>query len=168
MHIVKILVTVTLLSVGGASLANPLAVEGPTLANPLDAKCEKLGEEWEQDNSWTYHEYFKVQAFYSPKLDACIHAIEPLISNRFEIHETSSTFLKDHDLLMRCGGNRDYSFSVKIDAVIQNSGVVSNLPHRVWADDGFGGLPDTDEKADPPFSMAKCQNLFDRWMKQLR
>lgn len=168
MRIVNILLTVAMLAAGEPPLADPLAVDGPFLADPADARCKKLGEEWEHDNSWTYHEFFKVQAFYSPKLDTCIHTIEPLISNRFEIHETSGTFLKDHDLLMRCGGGPNYSFSVKIDVVKQNGGVVSNLPRKVWADDGFGGLPDTDQKADPPFSKAKCQKLFDRWMKQLR
>ena len=157
MNFVSILLTLALLLAGGLSLADP-----------LDVKCKKLGEKWEQDNSWAFHEYFKVQTFHSPKLDACILTIEPLISSRFEIHETSNTFLKDHDLLMRCGGGPNYSFSAKIDVIQQNDGVVSSLPHRVWADNGFGGLPDTDEVSDPPFTHARCQRLFDRWMMQLR
>jgi hypothetical protein len=157
-----------------------------------DGRCEALSsafvakatKQWNRD-----YTLLRVEAFYSPVLDACIHAEIAEVGTYADIRELSHTFFRENplgvalwcsnrgidvascawtptEILLSC--DPDGATSVLIDRVRKYRGWVDTVPYSEWADNGFGGAPSTDKTPKKPYTKEQCTSLYNKWIAYLR
>ncbi|MFG6569806.1 hypothetical protein [Sulfitobacter sp. 1A13679] len=110
---------------------------------------------------------YDVDAFYSDKLDACIHVEKKLIGPEVFVRDLTRSVIRNDNAyyppaLMHC----DVSGidEADISAVREHRGSVSHVPLEEWMSDGQGGLPRALKTPSEPFRRADCENALTRWL----
>jgi hypothetical protein len=140
-------------------------------AQDRDAICETLSNELVEQMlapplNRDYRLY-NVYAFYSEKLDACIHVEAKLIGAEVFVRDLTRTVVENDNAiyppaLLHCDvAGVD---EVDIDAVRKHQGFVADVPYKEWLTDGQGGLPRALKTPDEPFDRAACESALDRWL----
>lgn len=110
---------------------------------------------------------YNVYAFYSEKLDACVHVETKLIGAEVFVRDLTRTVLRyDNAIyapaLLHCDvAGVD---EVDVDAVRRHRGLVADVPYKEWLTDGQGGLPRALKTPDEPFDRAACERALVRWL----
>jgi hypothetical protein len=105
------------------------------MCRELSAKFVKEWREKGQD-----YTFMKTGAFYSQKLDACIHYENAEVGVDINVYDISKTFLPSiGGMLLHCdtGGAN----SVILGQVRKYRGQVFDVPYKEFLDNGFGGPP---------------------------
>lgn len=150
-----------------------IAAAGPATvaAQDRDALCESLSNDLVEQMSAPPlnrdYRLYNVRAFYSEKLDACIHVEAKLVGAEVFVRDLTRAIVKSDNaiyppVLLHC----DVSGidQADIDAVRKHFGFVEDVPYREWLTDGQGGLPRALKTPDKPFDRATCENALDRWL----
>jgi len=128
------------------------------------AFMERVEIEWSREYSNR-----RVQSFYSPKVDSCIHVEATIIGNELEIRDLSHSILRDggdRNLLLSCDSAG--ADSVVLDAVRSRGGLVYSVQYKEYLDDGFGGPPRTLKTPARPYTREDCERVLDKWMAILK
>jgi len=180
-----------LLALGLTLTAMSAPAQGPPPRKQTrDERCRLLSSAFvakAETSAWHPEDYrlLRVEAFYSPVLDACIHAEIAEVGVYANIRDLSHTFfrfdpvqacfrmlsvggpcLPPEENLLEC--DRNGANSVLVDKVRQYRGDVDTLNYAKWMDDGSGGLPRAVKTPETPYTKAQCILLYDRWITYLR
>jgi hypothetical protein len=156
-----------------ANLVNLLFMltEISSCSDPLTEKCRELSRKQIAFRKELGLDYtlIKTDAFYSSKLDACIHTEIAEVGVDAEIRDLSHSVMKDgghFDVLLNC--DAEGADSVRLDKLKEYRGQVYKVPFIEWLDDGFGGLPRTLKTPEVPYTKEQCRKVFDKWMSELK
>lgn len=150
------------------------------IAQDRDAICEALSKEWVIQKSLppTSKDYrlYRIDSFYSPKLDACIHVEAKLIGAEVWVRDLTRTVMKNDKLEYPSGLNWNVLLhcddagvdEADIDAVRRYGGQVFDVPYKDWLTDGQGGLPRALKTPDRPFDRLACESALARWLTKWR
>ncbi len=187
----------TLMMVTGASAQVPDG-RGPDTASRVqpsrDQRCRVLSSAFiakakkQLNKDYTL---LRVEAFYSPVLDACIHAEIAEVGVYANIRDLSYTFIREDplgmlaycrnqgwescvttdtlrlgEIFLTCDLNG--ANSVLVDRVRKYRGFVDTLQGSEYMDDGFGGPPATIKTPEKPYTKEQCALLYCRWIGYLR
>lgn len=157
-----------------------------------DERCRALSSAYVAKAKKQWHRDYtlvRVEGFYSPILDACIHAESAEVGVYANIRDLSHTFFRENPLgvslyctnhgieLASCpsiptevllGCDADGANSVIVDRVRKYRGWVDTLPYSEWQDDGFGGPPSSDKTPENPYTKEQCALLYDKWIRYVR
>ncbi|KZL23383.1 hypothetical protein [Pseudovibrio sp. WM33] len=141
-------------------------------AQERDAICDALFDDlikWQSEPPFNRdYRLYKVETFYSMKLDACISVEAKLFGAEVEVRDLTRTVIRDgiakYPLLLHC--DSDGVDEANISAVLKYRGNVYNVPYQKWLTDGQGGLPRALKTPDVPFNRFACEAALGRWLEQ--
>ena len=114
---------------------------------------------------------FRVEAFYSERLDSCIHVDRKMFGPEVMVRDMTRTVITDGfsklpPLLLHCD---IYGVDeADIDAVRERRGHVANVPYEEWLTDGQGGLPRALKTPEIPYTREDCEAALERWLARWR
>ena len=139
-------------------------------ASGYDAICQELSEELVSkisENTDRDYRLYRVENFYSAKLDACIHVEAKMFGPDVQVRDLTRSVIRDTGyfyppMLLHC--DADGVDEADIGAVRARAGLVWDVPYEQWLTDGQGGPARAMSSPNEPYTREDCEAALDRWL----